>query len=297
MGESISPPPELDPGLSLLVAASRSPMRDLLPRAASAVVLVALALATLWAGGIWFGLFWLAASVAIVWEWQRMVGGNHPRARLLFGVLFVVLAADRMVDLALDFALFLTLLGCAVTALLAGPGKRVWNAAGVAYAAALILSVALLRLSVFYGWQSIIWLFAVVWVTDVMAFFGGRLIGGPKLWPRVSPKKTWSGFVTGVTCGAVSGSLVILMCVGWTLFSPLPVFALCLAAAIISQGGDLFESSLKRTFDVKDSSHLIPGHGGVMDRLDGFIAAAVFAAVIGVARAGVLAAGQGLFQW
>jgi phosphatidate cytidylyltransferase len=274
-----------------------SPLRDLAPRLISALVMIALALATLWAGGAWFGLFWLAAALAIVWEWQRIVGGERARARLFTGTLALALAADVTINRAPEYALVIVLIGCAIVAWLAGPGRRLWNAAGLVYAAALLVSVATLRDSIFYGWQSILWLFAIVWGTDIMAYFGGRLIGGPKLWPRVSPKKTWAGFLTGIISGALAGTLVLLWSMGAGDVSILPIFTLGLVTAAISQGGDLFESSLKRIFDVKDSSHLIPGHGGVMDRLDGFIAAATFAAGLGVMREGILAAATGLFQW
>src|SRR5262249_34469094 len=126
----------------------------------------------------------------------------------------------------------------------------------------------------------------------IMAYFGGRQIGGPKLWPRVSPAKTWSGFLIGIT----SGSLL-----GWTV-SPHSACGFCmvllgLAAGAVAQVGDLFESTLKRRFGVKDASGLIPGHGGAMDRLDGFIAASVFVACLGVWRLGTEAAASGLFLW
>src|SRR5579885_2386414 len=122
-----------------------------------------------------------------------------------------------------------------------------------------------------YGGRAIVWLFAIVWGTDVFAYFGGRLIGGPKLWPHISPGKTWSGTLTGIFAGAILG--VAAASIG---LSPppqiIPIFFLGLVAAALSQAGDIFESSFKRRFGVKDSSRLIPGHGGFMDRLDAFIA-------------------------
>lgn len=275
---------------------SGSSMRDLAPRLLSAIVMIALALGTLWAGGFWFVAFWYAAGVAILWEWQRMVGGAHWKWRLFTGVLALTLATERLLIGALDAAMLVVLIGCLVEAIVAGQGKRLWNLAGLAYAACLVLSVGLLRLSLFYGWQSIVWLFAVVWTTDIMAYFGGRLIGGPKLWPRVSPKKTWAGFLTGVICAGIVGTAVAGLAIGMEAVRP-AVLVLGLVTAAISQGGDLFESSLKRIFDVKDSSNLIPGHGGVMDRLDGFLAAATFAVVIGVINGGVTSVGNGLFRW
>ena len=150
----------------------------------------------------------------------------------------------------------------------------------------------MLRVSPGYGLAAISWLFAVVWGTDIAAYFAGRLIGGPRLWPSVSPGKTWSGAIFGALGGAVLG----LMLRGWANNTG-ALFWLGLAAAIASELGDLFESALKRGFGVKDSSGLIPGHGGLMDRLDGFIAASVFAAVFaGLNSRGSYIAG-GIFQW
>ena len=172
------------------------------------------------------------------------------------------------------------------------PRFRLLPGAGVLYAGAMLVSACLLRASLPYGFAAIIWLFAVVWGTDVMAYFGGRLIGGPKLWPRVSPAKTWSGFCVGVLCGAGAGLAVAPH--GSSIFA---LFGLGLATGAVAQGGDLFESSLKRKFGVKDSGHLIPGHGGLMDRLDGFIAATIFVALVGSVRYGIADIAAGIFQW
>ena len=138
-------------------------------------------------------------------------------------------------------------------------------------------------------------LFAVVWGTDIFAYFGGRLIGGPKLWPAVSAGKTWSGTITGVVSGAALGLAAARAGVGEGL-ALAPMFLTCLAMAAVSQAGDLFESAIKRRYGVKDSSNLIPGHGGVMDRLDGFTFAVIFTAGLGLVRAGSSVAG-GVFFW
>lgn len=265
---------------------------DLAPRVASALVMVAAALATLWAGGLWFHLFWLAAGAAIVWEWQTIIGAPNRAPRLAFGVAALAASAALTANLAIEWALAAAALGALAAGAAAGRGKGVWAASGVLYACALVMATTLLRDSIFRGFESIVWLFAVVWTTDVMAYFGGRMIGGPKLWPRVSPSKTWSGFITGVSCGAVAGLAVA------PVGSTIPyVAALSLVAAMVSQGGDLLESSIKRRFGVKDSGHFIPGHGGVMDRLDGFLAAAVFAALVAFARAGFASPAAALFSW
>lgn len=265
---------------------------DLMPRVASACVMAIVAVASAWTGGPIFLAFWLAAAVAILWEWQHLLGAAGVGRRVLVGALALAIAAALLAFGLPGWACLVLLGGTGAVAGLAPGGWRVWSGFGLLYAGALLVSLGLLRSSAApFGARAVLWLFAVVWTTDVMAYFGGRLIGGPKLWPRLSPSKTWSGFVVGVGCGALAGVVV----------SPEPrsyamAVLIGLAAAALAQGGDLFESSLKRRFNVKDASGLIPGHGGVMDRLDGFIAAAVFAALLGVARLGVEAAGAGLFQ-
>ena len=139
---------------------------------------------------------------------------------------------------------------------IARPGAKGWAAAGVLYAGALVVSLGLLRASPNFGRVAIFWLFAVVWGADIAAYFAGRVIGGPRLWPRVSPGKTWAGAIVGAFAGAVLG----LMLAAWTNRLA-ALFWLGLATAIASELGDLFESALKRRFGVKDSSGLIPGHG------------------------------------
>jgi phosphatidate cytidylyltransferase len=162
----------------------------------------------------------------------------------------------------------------------------------VLYAGALVASVGLLRVSPSFGMASILWLFAVVWGADIAAYFAGRLIGGPRLWPRVSPGKTWAGAIVGAFAGAVLG----LMLGAWTNRLA-ALFWLGLATAIVSELGDLFESALKRRFGVKDSSGLIPGHGGLMDRLDAFTSASFFAAVVAILHPKGDYIASGLFQW
>lgn len=254
--------------------------------------MAAVALLTAWRGGDAFISFWFLAAAAVLWEWQGLPGTARRWSR--FGVGAVGLAVAAGLTRSGQPTLTLPVLAAAAlgAATVAGPGFRFAAAAGVAYAGALLIAVTVLRGSAPDGMAALLWLFAVVWGTDVMAYFGGRSLGGPKLWPRMSPSKTWSGFLVGVACGALAGLLAK------PAPSPvLPCLAVGLLVAAIAQGGDLFESGLKRRHGVKDAGHLIPGHGGVMDRLDGFIAAAVFAACLGTARAGLGAAGAGLFGW
>jgi phosphatidate cytidylyltransferase len=274
---------------------SRLHLDDLWVRAASAVVLVAAAVASLSLGGVVFALIWLIGSLCVHWEWQRLIGAPLPWFRLFGGGLALCAAAILYSVGQAELAFLLLPLAAAFCAWAAGQGFRLWAATGVFYAGGLLLAMLTLRHAPFFGACAIGWLFAVVWGTDVCAYFGGRLIGGPKLAPAISPGKTWSGFWCGVVCGAGFGALAAHF---WpNVDAPFwPLFLLGLVAGALAQGGDLFESWIKRRFNVKDSSRLIPGHGGFMDRLDGFIAAAIFAALFGLSR-GLPSAAAGLFFW
>ncbi len=268
---------------------------DLGPRVLSAVAMIASALGALYAGGDLFVLFWLSAGVAVNWEWQRLIGGERLEVRYGAGGATVA-AAAALGHLSLPLYAFLVILAGAIgVAALADAPRRLWAGAGVLYASALVFSVCVLRTSEPYGLAAIAMLFAIVWGTDIFAYFGGRLIGGPKLWPAVSAGKTWSGTLTGVFSGAALGLAAARMGAGEGL-ALAPTFLICLVVAAVSQAGDLFESSIKRRYGVKDSSQLIPGHGGVMDRLDGFTFAVIFAASLGLVRAGASVA-AGLFFW
>ncbi|MDE2364011.1 MAG: CDP-archaeol synthase [Hyphomicrobiales bacterium] len=263
--------------------------------------MIVAAVGTLVVGGRPFVLFWLCAAVAIVWEWQNLLHIGRPRARFVVGAVSVAIAGACGAQLFPEIGLGVLIVGALAVGFIAERGMKIWAGAGVVYAGALILAICALKPPVPVAIEtplttlSIVWLFAVVWGTDIMAYFGGRLIGGPKLWPRVSAGKTWSGTLVGVASGAIFGLLVARSGAKEEI-AIVPVLLVGLCAAALSQAGDLLESSVKRRFGVKDSSRLIPGHGGVMDRLDGFIAAAVFAALLGAAR-GWPAVAEGLFQW
>jgi phosphatidate cytidylyltransferase len=272
-------------------------LADLGVRIASAVVLAALALGAVWVGGWLFAAFWTAASVAILWEWQHLVGGEAVSTRMTVGTVALAFVGGFASLGYAQTAIAIVVIGALASAWLARRDRAVWSAAGVLYAGLMLLAVCVLRNSLFYGFVATLWLFAVVWTTDVMAYFGGRLIGGPKLWPRVSPGKTWSGFFVGVTCGAAASCALALWLTTPGEASLLPLLALGFATAAISQGGDLFESSIKRRFGAKDSGRIIPGHGGVMDRLDAFVFASIFAAIVGTLHKGAVAAAHGLLVW
>ena len=177
--------------------------------------------------------------------------------------------------------------------MIVGAGRAGWIALGVAYAGSALAASVVVRLDPVWGFPALMFVLLVVWVTDIGGYFAGRGIGGPKLWPRVSPKKTWAGAIGGrvLSLGVAFGFAAY----GIGRIGPLLVLATALT--VTSQLGDLFESAVKRRFGVKDSSHIIPGHGGLMDRLDGYVFAIVAAAAIGLLRGGADGVGRGLMVW
>lgn len=254
-------------------------------RVASALVLGVVALLAAYQGGAPFALFWLIAGGAILYEWTG-VAQVEPRAvlRAALGAALVGLTLVLILDgsALLGFTIFGA--GSLAAAVLARDSRnRLWAIAGLFCAAVIVVVPPIVREHPELGVTGLLWMFAVVWTTDVTAYFVGRRVGGPKLWPRVSPKKTWSGFCGGFVGGVGAGLLVALLAqrLGWVPVVSLPVvIGLSALASLVSQAGDLAESALKRYFDVKDSSHLIPGHGGVMDRLDGFFTVALLVGAI-----------------
>lgn len=266
---------------------------DLPARAASGLVLALAALVVAWVGGPLFVVLWSAAAAAIFWEWARLAA---PGNWLMLAAGIAGLAVVGMLTLvgAYGPALVAAAISAAIAAWCASTQRPLWAAAGVFYAGIAIMPPSVLRADQDYGLRATLLLFAVVWTTDICGYFIGRLADGPKLWRVVSPNKTWAGAVGGLV-----GAMIAGLAVGW--FARLPHLVatalLALALSIAAQAGDLVESAFKRRFGVKDVSHLIPGHGGLMDRLDGFLAAALLAAVIGVARGGVDGAARGLLIW
>jgi len=267
--------------------------RNLLLRIVSALILAPLALGVAYVGGWPFAAFWAAAALAVWWEWVRLIDPQGSQGALVLGACTLVLEALLVASGRADKALIIVLLalfGIAVTA----TRQAKWLAGGILYASALLTAPLIIRADEQFGFLAILLLFAIVWSTDIGGYFGGRALGGPRLMPAVSPKKTWSGAIAG-TAAAVGAALAVGR---WLQGSSL-VLTVCVAAllSVVSQVGDLFESALKRHFGAKDASGLIPGHGGVMDRLDGFIVAALVAAVIGVLRGGFDAAARGVIIW
>ncbi len=267
---------------------------ELALRVCSALVLVPLAIATAYVGGWPFAVFWGIAAMGVLWEWTSLAAGSDKRSVLMIGGASLALALALVVAEHLLAAVIVLAISTLGAAALAPAERRTWVAGGIPYAGALGVAPIVLRSDSEQGFWAVILLFAVVWTTDIVAYFVGRAVGGPKLMPHVSPKKTWSGAVGGTVA-----AVVVALAVAEAAALP-GLFAIAMLAVVLSvlaQAGDLFESFLKRRFGTKDSSHLIPGHGGLMDRLDGFIAASVAAALIGLARGGFEAPARGLLVW
>ncbi len=266
--------------------------RNLMMRVLAALVLAPAAIAIAYAGGWPWATLVTLAAIGLYVEWLMIVGaGREPRVIALGAAALVVggicLALGRI-----DTALVVLAVGLAAVALLSAE-RRLWTATGFVYAAAALLASVLVRLDEVRGFTALMLVLMVVWASDIGGYFAGRGIGGPRLWPRVSPKKTWAGALGGF-------ALSLVVAGGFAAFGYGPAGPLLLLAAVLSiasQLGDLFESAVKRRFGVKDSSHIIPGHGGLMDRLDGFVAAVVLAAIFGLLRGGADGVGRGLMVW
>lgn len=269
---------------------------DLGVRTLSAAVLIPAVLADVWAGGIWFHLFVALIGILMALEWVTIVHRGSP-------VQFALHAAGAMCGamLPLDVGLQGGLLAIAVLAVISaaiaayqeGAGAK-WRYLGVVYVSVPPIALVMLREDPVHGIAAIVLVMLMVWAADTFAYFAGRLIGGPKLAPRISPKKTWAGLL-GAMAGSALAAFTVAKALG--LQSALVLVVIAAALAIVEQAGDLFKSAMKRHYDVKDSGRLIPGHGGVIDRVDGLVAVATAAAIIGAARAGVDHAGTGILVW
>jgi phosphatidate cytidylyltransferase len=267
---------------------------ELALRVCSALVLVPLAIGTAYLGGWPFALFWGAAAIGVLWEWSSLVARQEQFSTLLAGGASLALAVVLVATGHVLPALIVVAMGALGAASLTLAERRTWVAAGIPYAGVLAIGPIILRSDGEQGFLAVLFLFAIVWTTDIGAYFVGRAFGGPKLVPRVSPNKTWAGAIGGLLASVVVAVVVAKMAALTSLFA-LAMVAVVLS--VLAQAGDLFESFLKRRFDAKDSSHLIPGHGGLMDRLDGFVTASVAAVIIGLARGGFEAPGRGLLVW
>jgi phosphatidate cytidylyltransferase len=235
-------------------------------RILSALVLAPLPLVAIWLGGAFLWVLTVAAAIVMAWEWSRLCGGGS----VLIGAVAVSVAVAAFAGIAAGAAAALS--GAAVVWLaerLQHHAAPRWMAAGCLWVAVPCIILLWLAQGASGGRNTLLWVFAVVWATDIGAYAIGRLLGGPRLAPRWSPRKTWTGLLGGIGCAALAG---------WATANALgasPVLPLVLVSAglaIVEQFGDLAESVAKRRFGVKDASSLIPGHGGLLDRLDGLLA-------------------------
>ncbi len=273
--------------------ASRRSWSDLGPRFASAAVLIPVAVASVVLGG-----YFLAAVLGLVFsgayrEWENMVT-LKPVApagiALMVAVALSALAypAFGIIGLAAVIAI------AAVAALLMGGEAAPWRVGGLIFFGLVIAAILTLRGDTQDGILACFYVGIVVWLTDTAAFFTGRQVGGEKLAPDISPGKTWSGALGGLAFATLAGTVLLLV------FTHSPWWLVLLLSALLSvlgQVGDLAESALKRRFRIKDSGDIIPGHGGLMDRLDSITFGAIAAALIGMLHAGYPAVATGLLHW
>ncbi len=272
--------------------------KDLRTRIVSGLVMAAIALVTVWCGGLAFAGFVAILAALVSLEWQSMVTHARPTP-FVYASAGAVALSIVLTTLDMGFTPFFAV-GVAVF-LAAGiggagesPAARNWMTFGPFYAAIPGMAIVGLRGDDSVGLTATLFVFFVVWSTDVSAYLFGRSIGGAKLWPSVSPAKTWSGAIGGLIAGTAAGAIVDAYAPSGALG---PMLLLAAALSIASQTGDLFESAMKRRFGAKDSGDVIPGHGGMMDRLDGLIAAAMLAFMIGAINAGQGSAAAGLLRW
>ncbi|MGE5517289.1 MAG: phosphatidate cytidylyltransferase [Bacteroidota bacterium] len=261
----------------------------LVARILSALVMAPPALAAVWFGGYAFAALVVIAVAIMCWEWDTIVTkrfGWSGRLSALGAVIAAGLAVEQ------PMAALVVVLGSAVAAAAVAPGQgerpRLWAGLGPLYAGLPAVALIWLRGDGVVGRETMIWLMLLVWATDIGAYAAGRTIGGPLLLPAVSPKKTWAGLIGGMVSAGLVG-----LATGVVLALPHPL-ALAVGSgvlAVVAQAGDLMESWIKRRWNVKDSSNIIPGHGGVLDRVDGLLAAALAVAFAS------LASGMAVLQW
>ena len=271
---------------------ARAERATLRPRILSALVLAPLPIAAIWFGSPWLPLLTAAAAGAMGWEWARLCrGGRVGRSGvLLIGtvVAAVVAAALAGVVPALAVALVGAALLLAVALWLRDDAAPGWLALGAVWVALPCVLLLWLAAAQGDGRFALLWVLAIVWATDIGAYICGRALGGPRLAPRWSPRKTWAGLLGGILCAALAG-----WATAWAVAMPGagPLALLSAGLAIVEQFGDLAESVVKRRFGVKDSSGLIPGHGGLLDRLDGLLAVVPAVALLTMIR------GESVLAW
>ena len=245
---------------------------SLWPRVLSAITLAPLPIAAIWFGSPWLPLLTALAGAVMAWEWGRLCrrGRFGATGIVLVGVVLATIATATLTTLGL--AIGFALLGAGIVFWWARGRLDLypeWTAFGALWVTLPCICLLWLARGGPNGRATLLWVLAVVWATDIGAYVIGRTAGGPRLAPRWSPRKTWAGLAGGAACAALAGWTTA----AWLGISPaLPLVLLSAGLAIVEQFGDLAESLAKRRFGMKDSSGLIPGHGGLLDRLDGLLA-------------------------
>lgn len=255
--------------------------RDVGIRIVTGVAMAAVALAALWAGSLPFAVLAGAIAVIVSWEWGRIVRSAGVDAIFIIQASAVVVAVVLASRGLAGLGLIAVLVAAILSALLAFGERGHMAALGALYAGLPAVALVWLRGADIHGLLAVLFLLLAVWTTDTGAYFAGRQFGGPKLMPRVSPNKTWSGLIGGVAAAGIVGLAFALLANAGLHPGRMTVSGMVLG--LVAQAGDLFESALKREYGVKDASALIPGHGGFMDRIDGLAAAAVVAAIFAMA--------------
>jgi len=260
-------------------------------RVLSAVTLAPFPIAAIWFGWPWLPLLTAIAAAVMAWEWGRLCrrGQFGQTGIVLVAVVLAVVAAAALASPVL--ALGTALIGAGIVFWAARKKRDLaprWTAFGALWVALPCVSLLWLARDGPIRRATLLWVLAVVWATDIGAYAIGRMLGGPRLAPRWSPRKTWAGLAGGTFCAALAGWATA----AWLGISPaMPLVFLSAGLAIVGQFGDLAESLAKRRFGVKDSSGLIPGHGGLLDRLDGFLAVVPVVALL------TLIGGRSLLAW
>ena len=244
---------------------------DLPVRALVGVLLIAVAALALWLGGFAFWLLVTLAGIIMIHEWGGLHGARPEQKKLAQYALTVPLAIMAPVAAGPGFLAFGLLLGAMF--FVAAVTRTGMLGAGAVYVGLPVLALLVLR-EADKGLLLAFWAMALVWACDIGAYFAGRTIGGPKLMPKVSPNKTWAGLLGGVAGAGLFGVILTMWGLDWRLAAATPLLA------VLAQAGDLYESWLKRRAGVKDSGNLLPGHGGVLDRLDGLVPVAPVAALL-----------------
>lgn len=258
---------------------------DLTLRVLSALVLLPVAVLCLWAGGWWFAALAVIGWIGLGVEWAALCGYS---ATAWPGIVLPVTGALAVLCAAAGVP-WAGLVSLAVGGAVIAVSSRFTLALGVPYIGLAAIALVWLRADPVAGWPNALFVLSVIWASDIGAYMTGRLLGGPKLAPSLSPGKTWSGAMGGLI-SAVLAALAVAACFS-SEFSPSHVTGLALLLSLVSQAGDLFESALKRHFGVKDSGHVIPGHGGLLDRLDALLTVAPAAALL------ALSVGRGVVLW